>query len=147
MAAPRLVMGAAVLAFVLATAWQTGVEAQQTGRASQPLVIPSMTGDDLFRFYCAACHGRDGKGDGPVAAALNRPPADLTTIARRNGGSFPRERVERFVTGDREPAAAHGSAEMPVWGPIFQYLENYNEAAVRQRIKNLCDYIESIQQK
>jgi hypothetical protein len=36
---------------------------------------------------------------------------------------------------------------MPVWGPIFRYLENYNEAAVRQRIKNLCDFLESIQEK
>jgi hypothetical protein len=35
---------------------------------------------------------------------------------------------------------------MPVWGPIFQYLENYNESAVGQRIKNLCDYLESIQE-
>jgi hypothetical protein len=42
---------------------------------------------------------------------------------------------------------SHGSSEMPVWGPIFQYLDNYDEAAVRQRIKNLCDYLESIQEK
>jgi len=38
-------------------------------------------------------------------------------------------------------------AEMPVWGPIFQDMELHNEAAVRQRIKNLMpEYLESIQQ-
>jgi hypothetical protein len=52
--------------------------------------------------------------------------------------------IENIV---RPGYSAHGSSEMPVWGPIFQYLENYNEAAVRQRIKNLCDYLESIQEK
>jgi len=146
MAAPRTAMGVVVLAFVLATAWRVGVEAQQTGRSSQQLVIPSMTGDDLFRFYCATCHGRGGKGDGPVAAALNRTPANLTTIARRNGGSFPRERVERFVTGDREPVAAHGSAEMPVWGPIFKALAP-DDPLNRARIENLVSFVESIQVK
>lgn len=145
MAAPRA-MGAVVLAFVLGTAWQAGVQAQQTGRSSQPLVIPSMSGDDLFRFYCAPCHGRDGKGDGPVAAALKRAPANLTTIARRNGGSFPRERVERFVTGDRDPAVAHGSAEMPVWGPIFRALAP-DDRLNRVRIENLVSFVESIQVK
>ncbi len=71
---------------------------------------------------------------------------DLTTLSKRHDGKFPYEYVEavlRFGPG----LSAHGSSEMPIWGPIFQYLENYNEAAVRQRIKNLCDYIESLQQK
>ena len=71
---------------------------------------------------------------------------DLTTVSKRHGGKFPFEYVEnvlRFGPG----LFAHGSSEMPVWGPIFQYLENYNEAAVRQRIRNLCDYVESLQSK
>jgi hypothetical protein len=58
-----------------------------------------------------------------VASALNRRPPDLSTTARRNGGRFPTERVQRFVTGDREPTLAHGSAEIPVWGPIFRALD------------------------
>jgi hypothetical protein len=67
-------------------------------------------------------------------------------LARRHGETFPEEYVTnvlRFGPG----FSAHGSSEMPVWEPLFQYLENYNEAAVRQRIKNLCDYLESIQEK
>lgn len=99
----------------------------------------------MYKQYCASCHGTDGKGRGPVSASLNTRPADLTTLAKRHDGKFPREYVAgalRFGPG----FSAHGSSEMPVWGPIFQYLDNYDEAAVRQRIKNLCDYLESIQE-
>ena len=67
-------------------------------------------------------------------------------MAKRYGGTFPTNYVTsvlRFGPG----FSTHGSSEMPVWGPIFQYLDNYNEAAVRQRIKNLCEYLEFIQEK
>ena len=100
----------------------------------------------MFKQYCAACHGADGKGRGPATPTLNVRVPDLTTLTKRHDGKFPFEYIEsvlRFGPG----FSAHGSSEMPVWGPIFQYLENYNEAAVRQRIRNLCDYIESIQQR
>jgi mono/diheme cytochrome c family protein len=109
-----------------------------------PAYVPP--GLQMYKEYCAACHGSDGKGHGPVAASLRKPPPNLTILARRQGGTFPEEYVTnvlRFGPG----FSAHGSSEMPVWGPLFQYLENYNEAAVRQRIKNLCDYLESIQEK
>jgi len=109
-----------------------------------PTYVPS--GKQMYREYCAACHGADGKGNGPVASSLRKPAPDLTTLAKRSGGSFPTEYVRtvlRFGPG----FSAHGSADMPVWGPIFQYLDHYNEAAVRQRIQNLCEYLESIQEK
>jgi len=119
--------------------------AQETVRENPPLVIPSMYGRDLFGFYCAPCHGRDGKGGGPVAEALKRRPPDLTAIARQGGGRFPRARVEGFVThGSGEAATAHGTAEMPVWGPTFRGLDP-SDARVKVRISNLVDYIESIQ--
>ncbi len=51
---------------------------QSTSPATPPLVIESMYGPDLYRLYCATCHGRDGKGNGPAAAALKVPPPDLT---------------------------------------------------------------------
>jgi mono/diheme cytochrome c family protein len=98
----------------------------------------------LYKDYCAACHGSNGKGHGPVARSLRKPPSDLTTLAERHGGKFPEEYVSnvlRFGLG----FSAHGSSEMPVWGPIFEYQEHYNEAAVRQRIRNLCEYLESLQ--
>lgn len=118
---------------------------QEDGKVQfPPVYVPS--GRQMYREYCASCHGSDGKGRGPVATSLHKPPPNLTTLARTHGGNFPREYVTnvlRFGPG----YSAHGSPEMPVWGPIFQYFENYNEAAVRQRIKNLCDYLESIQEK
>lgn len=109
-----------------------------------PLVIDSMVGRDLFLFYCATCHGRDGKGSGPVAAALKTPPPDLTAIAARYGGSFPRGRVVAFVTDEEPAAAAHGPREMPVWGPIFRGLDR-SDTRAKVRIENLVSYIESIQ--
>ena len=135
-----------LLALALIGGGGVGVAGQQTGRTPPPLMIPSLAGGDLFRFYCASCHGRDGKGDGPVASALNRRPPDLTTMARRNGGRFPTDRVERFVTGDREPTIAHGSVDMPVWGPIFQALDPQDRMN-RVRIENVVAFIESIQTK
>jgi len=104
-----------------------------------------MYGRDLFEFYCAPCHGRDGRGSGPVASALKRTPADLTMIARKNGGEFPRARVESSVTGSGEPLTpAHGSSDMPVWGPIFRGLDT-NDAANKVRVANIVDYIETLQ--
>ena len=143
----RVLIGGALAAFALVSGWQVGAVGQQSLRAATPsLVIQSVSGEDLFRFYCATCHGRDGKGDGPVASALNRRPSDLTTIAKRNGGEYPTDRIERFVAGDREATLAHGSAEMPVWGPIFQALDPRDKLN-RIRIRNLATFIESIQTK
>jgi mono/diheme cytochrome c family protein len=136
----------ALVVLSLISASGLGVAGQQTGRTPPPLLIPSVSGGDLFRFYCASCHGREGRGDGPVASALNRRPADLTAIAKRNGGHFPTDRVERFVTGDRDPFSAHGSADMPVWGPIFQVLDPQDRMN-RIRIENVVAFLESIQSK
>jgi mono/diheme cytochrome c family protein len=109
-----------------------------------PAYVPP--GRQMFKEYCAACHGLDGKGRGPVAASLRKPPPDLTTLAKRHGGSFPEEYVTQLLHFG-PGFLSHGSSEMPVWGPIFRDFENYNEAAVRKRIQNLCDYLESIQEK
>src|ERR1700683_3725370 len=48
----------------------------------------STSGSEMFINYCAVCHGKSGNGDGPAASALKVPPADLTTLAKRNGGKF-----------------------------------------------------------
>lgn len=106
--------------------------------------VPS--GKHMFTEYCAACHGADAKGNGPARAALKVPAADLTTLAKRHGGKFPYEyvtRVLQFGPG----FATHGSSDMPTWGPIFRYMDNYNRAIVDKRIKNLCDYLSSLQVK
>ena len=56
-----------------------------------------LDGEGLFRAYCASCHGRTGKGDGPTARALKRPPPDLTLLAQRSGGRLSRERVAELA--------------------------------------------------
>ncbi len=136
----RLLIGVAV---VLTGAVM--VVAQTTGAHNPPLAIRSMAGQDLFRFYCATCHGRDAKGDGPTASALRTTPADLRVLARRNDGRFPRELVADYLAG-RAAVPGHGSAEMPVWGPIFRGLDGSDTRAV-VRIDNLVAYLESLQIK
>jgi mono/diheme cytochrome c family protein len=108
-------------------------------------LIGSLKGVDLFRAYCAPCHGDDGKGNGPVAAALNAKPTDLTTIASRNGGVFPAQRISKIVAGDNL-VMAHGSREMPIWGPIFHQVE-WDKDLGNVRLQNVVKYVESIQKK
>jgi mono/diheme cytochrome c family protein len=120
-------------------------EGQKTSPRTSPLVIESMYGPDLYRHYCATCHGGDGKGNGPAAAALKVPPPDLTLLARRRSGVFPVRDVEAIVRGGTR-VTAHGSDVMPVWGPIFYALDP-SDARAKARISSLVAHIESIQQK
>jgi mono/diheme cytochrome c family protein len=106
--------------------------------------IVSVEGGALYVAYCASCHGRDAKGNGPTAAALKVPPPDLTTLSQRHGGKFPRELVEKTILGEDPVTIAHGSREMPVWGPIFGQIEWDQDLRV-VRVRNLSDYLESIQ--
>lgn len=103
-------------------------------------------GKRLYLQHCAACHGLDGRGAGPVVSALKAPPPDLTTLAQRHDGKFPDEYVSGIIRFG-QPIAAHGASDMPVWGPVFAVLEHGNEMSVRKRIRNLVDYLASIQQK
>jgi mono/diheme cytochrome c family protein len=106
--------------------------------------VSPAAGKEMFTHYCAACHGKDGQGHGPAAAALKKAPADLTNLASRNGGKFPDTRVYGFIEGSDE-VAAHGSREMPIWGEVFRGLSPSDRAAVHQRISNLSEYVKSIQ--
>jgi hypothetical protein len=132
------------------TLWTTAVLTtageQTTAQRKPPLIIESLAGHDTYAFYCATCHGTHGKGDGPTAAALAIRPPDLTRLAHRMGGTFPRTAVEDFVTGGGRPVPAHGSGNMPVWGPIFQSLDP-SDVRTRVRIANLVEYLDSIQMK
>lgn len=109
-------------------------------------LIYSVRGPELFRAHCAACHGSDGKGGGPVAATLKTKPADLTVLARNNKGIFPRQIVLKIISGDDTALLAHGSREMPVWGPIFHQIEQDQDFG-NVRLQNLSKYLESIQEK
>ena len=117
---------------------------QQEQHASEHLSLP-LRGADLFNAYCAACHGRDGRGHGPASTALKSRVPDLTTIARRNQSVFPRERIRALIAGADRPAI-HGTREMPLWGPIFSQVENDTDYG-RVRLENVLVYLESIQAK
>jgi mono/diheme cytochrome c family protein len=119
---------------------------------SQPTYMPS--GEQTYKQYCAACHGADAKGHGPVASVLTTPPPDLTTLAKSHSGKFPYDYVSsvlEFGTASSRNIVsdyaypAHSSSDMPTWGPIFQYYDKQSERVVQQRIKNLCDYLASLQ--
>jgi mono/diheme cytochrome c family protein len=105
----------------------------------------AITGQDLFRQYCAVCHGTDGKSSGPAAAALKTKPADLTLVSRKNGGKYPEIRVQRVINGE-DDVTAHGSRDMPIWGQIFRHMSS-NQDLGSVRIYNLVKYIEQIQSK
>jgi mono/diheme cytochrome c family protein len=120
--------------------------AQRQATGQQKPLPPSYlaSGAVLYQQACASCHGADAKGHGPVAPALKTPPPDLTTLTRRHGGKFPYDYVTSvLLVGTSLPS--HGSSDMPVWGPIFKFIDKDNKQAVLRRVKNLSDYLESLQ--
>ena len=104
------------------------------------------SGAEMYKSYCAVCHGIEGKGNGPAASALKVPPSNLTTLAARNGGKYPSLKVSAIIRGE-EVLAAHGSKDMPIWGNLFWNLSGGHEAEVQQRVTNLNKYLESLQKK
>jgi mono/diheme cytochrome c family protein len=110
-----------------------------------PVTNPA-SGKDMFISYCASCHGKDAKGDGPAADALKQLPADLTILAKRNGGKYPMDKVTSILRGQTK-LMAHGDQEMPVWGPVFWRISQGQEGQVQMRIANLNRYLESLQEK
>jgi mono/diheme cytochrome c family protein len=123
----------------------------------QSLPCTAQDGDDHsgiteYEIACMPCHGPDGKGNGPAAQGLTKPPADLTRIAKANGGRFPAKKVVEIIDG-REIVASHGARDMPVWGERYRAAietgENPDEVErnARAQINALLAYIETIQEK
>lgn len=105
------------------------------------------SGPEMYRNYCAACHGLDGKGSGPAAAALKKAPADLTTLSKKHGGKFPTLEVQQYIKGE-SITDAHGSRDMPMWGDLFRSIGTGNpDMVVTLRVKNLTTYLTEMQAK
>jgi mono/diheme cytochrome c family protein len=142
------------LTAILLFAFSTSLTAQTpTSQASKPEIKSApasytdpSSGRQMFDAYCASCHGQGGIGNGPAAPALKTPPTDLTKLAAMNGGKFPELQVSQSIKGDTT-TTAHGSKEMPVWGPVFLYLGHHDPSVMQLRVRNLTKYVESLQQK
>jgi hypothetical protein len=139
------VMAFALLAIPATLARSQAAVSGPDHKSATSRLIFSVKGPDLFRAYCASCHGIDGRGDGPIAPILRTPPSDLTTIAKRNRGVFPSKRLEIIIAAD-DLIAAHGNREMPIWGPIFHQVE-WDQDLGEVRLQNLIKYVESIQKR
>src|SRR5690349_6179233 len=92
---------AAVCGALLVSSGLTLAARQKTGPITPSAVTESMYGPDLYRHYCATCHGADGKGNGPVSVALKTPAPDLTVLARNHRGVFPHPEVARVIEGGK----------------------------------------------
>jgi mono/diheme cytochrome c family protein len=134
-----------VLAVVLAIPLIAVSQEQKIHQTTAPQTSPA-SGKEMYTAYCASCHGTDGKGTGPAAAALKTQPVDLTGLQKANGDKFPADHVYEVING-RASTPAHGSAEMPVWGPVFRQLSSGHQSMVQQRVTNLTEYIRSLQRK
>lgn len=130
---------ASLLALTLA-AWATGVTAASP---SQTEGQSSSDGAQLYRTYCASCHGTSARGDGPMADVLRRRPSDLTDIRRRYRG-FPADLLMQIIDG-RHPVRGHGTLDMPVWGAAFRSGGAPDEQEIRNRVRALVQYLEAIQ--
>ncbi len=133
---------------LLAVAAICTVAQQTTEIKKEPAPVTSASsGSEMYKSYCASCHGKDGKGDGPAVPALKTAPPDLTTLAKRNSGKYPALKVTSILRG-QEKLAAHGDQEMPVWGPVFSHLDvSVSSSVTDLRIRNLNRYLESLQAK
>jgi mono/diheme cytochrome c family protein len=149
-----------VATFILVLA--ISLAAQTTGGAQSPSSSPQAgkpeiknvpaiytnpsSGRQMYDAYCASCHGQGGKGNGPAAPALKVAPTDLTQLTAKNGGVFPENHVAQVIKGD-SMTAAHGSKDMPVWGPLFLNLAQQDPAKEQLRVRNLTKYIGTMQRK
>jgi mono/diheme cytochrome c family protein len=123
----------------------TGLLSQQQPAKPKASNAPvELSGKEMFKAYCASCHGEDAKGNGSVAPALKVVPPDLTTLAKRNKGKFPTDYVNNVIVQGVD-APAHGTAEMPVWGPIFVVINDQRQVVLR--VGTLSKYLESLQVK
>lgn len=123
----------------------TTLTGQKIATSPAPYTSPA-SGEEMYKAYCASCHGLDGKGSGPAAVASKNTVPDLTRLSTANQGKFPFDRIVQVIRGDTNNAS-HGSKEMPVWGPVFLKMSQHQPGEVHQRVQNLAKYIEGMQAK
>lgn len=144
----KFISVAAILVVIssFAVAQQAPAESK-TGIKHVPINRTSSTsGREMYDSYCAVCHGKEAKGNGPAASAMKSPPTDLTQLGKTNGGKYPAAHVAAVLRG-QAMSPSHGSQDMPIWGPLFSSISQGREGLVQQRITNLVNYLEGVQAK
>jgi mono/diheme cytochrome c family protein len=136
----------ALMLFGLIAGAQEQPQPQKTIKHVPLTATSPSSGQEMYKAYCATCHGTEGKGNGPAASALKVPPTDLTQLSKQNGGKFPDLKVASTIRGEAN-IPAHGTAEMPVWGQLFWDMSHGHEGEVQQRVANLTKYVGSLQAK
>lgn len=121
-----------------------GYAAQSSSVVVEAPKTDATNGREMYMSYCASCHGVDGRGNGPTAATLKNRPVDLTILSKKNHGKFPSSHIASVLQFGA-PTPWHGSAAMPVWGPLFTAMNDSNEREMSLRIGNLSRFLESIQ--
>ena len=82
-------------------------------------------GQKIYETQCMACHGPQGKGDGPLSQFQRVPPANLVTFAAK----FPNANF--FIQ------VSEGKGAMPGW----------NDLLSEEQISDLSKYIHTLYQK
>ena len=132
---------------IAAASGLAGPIGQDPKPADEHSQVTPYVGSDLFRNYCAVCHGTSARGDGPLADKLKKRPADLTQFSLQHGGTFPAAMVTSIIVG-RRPVPGHGGPDMPVWGDAFKASQTGGtEDAAKARIDELVRYLETLQAK
>ena len=133
---------ATVLLGLLAAGQQPGAE----NKTATPAKNEPVSGKQLFVAYCSMCHGSDAKGGGPFSPQLKVWPPDLTQLAKKNGGTYPAMRIAETIDGEFGKAA-HGSRQMPIWGPVFRSMAHGHDDSAQVRINRVVKYLETLQEK
>ncbi|MBK8726192.1 MAG: c-type cytochrome [Holophagaceae bacterium] len=137
---PALTLSLGALVCFAGMAQESNVKKMPT-----PYTSPG-SGMEMYKAYCASCHGTDGTGNGPVASRLKTPTPDLTHLSRLNKGVFPAAHVAQVIRGEAG-TGTHGVKDMPVWGPVFRVFNDRQESVVQQRVAGLTKYLEGLQVK
>lgn len=111
-----------------------------------------MIGQEEYLQHCAACHGPEGRGDGPIGRILKTPAPNLAMIATRNNGTFPVQKIYAIIDGS-DVVAAHGTRDMPLWGdryrraskPLTPDQQNIADEQAQQRVLSLVYYLATLQ--
>jgi len=109
---------------------------------AEPQTPSSYSGQADYQVFCASCHGPSAKGDGVMASALRKRPADLTQLTKKNDGTFPADAVFKTIE------SGHETADMPAWSAVLsKSKESPSEEAAKARIRALVSYLETLQPK